>query len=230
MAGEPENIQGAVSALQELASLETQTLTAEINIFGLLRERISPAARYGEKVQIRYQRSNYKTPREAEQWGYLTEGFPGSDRGKFLTALLVVDNYTIVETATSGEGSGPLIGQYAGDRLYLTKDRKWILAERVGAYSEEVGSTSQWDAHCRPLSDHTLHERYALELVTEALFAAIHKLWEKLSPRVDTLKKRNEKVGEISGILANLKIPQLGIEPTGSSEGVTAKGTGLNRR
>lgn len=217
MAGEPDNIQGAVSALQELASLETQTLTAEINIFGLLRERISPAARYGEKVQIRYQRIHYKTPREAEQWNYLTEGFPGSDRGKFLTALLVMDNYTSVDTQTTAEGVSQ-VGQYAGDRLYLTKDRKWILAERVGAYSEEVGSTSQWDAHCRPLSDHTLHERYSLEVVTQALFASINGLWEKLSPRVDTLKKRNDKVGEITGLLANLKMPQLGIESTARSD------------
>lgn len=139
MAGEPENIQSAVSALQELASLESQTLAAEINALGLLRERISPAARYGEKIQIRYQRSNYKTTREAEQWGYLTEGFPGSDRGKFLTALLVMDNYASLDTNLPAEGRGSPVGQYAGDRLYLSKDRKWILTERAGAYSEETG-------------------------------------------------------------------------------------------
>lgn len=205
--GEPEKVRGAVSALQELASMETQTLAAEINILGLLRDRISPAAKFGDKIQIRYSRLHFKTEREAEQSGYLTEGFPATDRGKFLAALLVLDNYVTIERETAG--TGPSVGQYAGDRLYLTKDKKWIVSERVGAYSEDAGSSSQWDAHCRALSDHTLHERYSVELVAEALFAATNKLWEKLSPKMDTLKKRHDKVGEISGILANLKIPSL---------------------
>lgn len=57
-----------------------------------------------------------------------------------------------------------------------------------------------------------MHERYSLDVVTEALFAAIHRLWDRLSPRVDLLKKRSEKVGEITSLLSSLKIPQLGIE------------------
>jgi hypothetical protein len=211
--GEPAKVRGAVSSLHELASLETQTLAAEINILGLLRERISPAAKFGDKIQIRYHRLHYKTEREVEQSGYLTEGFPATDRGKFLSALLVLDNYVTIEMEAASE-SVVAVGQYAGDRLYLTKDKKWIVSERVGAYSEEIASSSQWDAHCRALSDHTLHERYSVEIVAEALFAATNKLWEKLSPKMDTLKKRHDKVGEISGILANLKIPLLDMPAT----------------
>ncbi len=222
--GEPEKVRGAVSSLQELASMETQTLAAEINILGLLRDRISPAAKFGDKIQIRYSRIHFKTEREAEQSGYLTEGFPATDRGKFLAALLVLDNYATIEM--EAPGATPPVGQYTGDRLYLTKDKKWIVSERVGAYSEEAGASSQWDAHCRALSDHTLHERYSVEMVAEALFAATNKLWEKLSPKMDTLKKRHDKVGEISGILANLKIPSLDMGvPSPPSRALDAKAT-----
>jgi hypothetical protein len=186
-------------------SLEARTLAAEINILGQLRDRISLAARYGDPIQVRYHRLNYKTTEEQEQSAYLTEGFPVSDRGSPLTALLVVDNFTALEMmATTGE-SEPRIGQYAGDRLYLSKDRKWIRVERIGAYSEEVGSPSQWDAACRVLSDHSLHARYSLDTVAEGLFAATNRLWEKLAPRMDTLNKRNSNVQRISALLGTSK-------------------------
>lgn len=201
----PDDLQGVVESLHGLASFEAQTLAAEIKMLGQLRDRISPAARYGDPIQVRYHRLNYKTTREQEQSAYLTEGFPISDRGKPLSALVVVDNFTTLEVGAITEGSDVHIGQYAGDRLYLSKDRKWILAERTGACSEEVGSPSQWDADCKVLSDHSVHGRYSLETVAEGLFVATNRLWEKLAPRMDTLDKRNDKLKRISGVLANLK-------------------------
>jgi hypothetical protein len=199
---EKDPVATALASIQELVSLESRTYAAETNAFGLLRERLAPAARYGEPIQIRYRRLHYQTPREAEQWGYLPEGFLYSDSGKLLSALLVVDNYTLVEIPNP---DAPRIGQYTGDRLYLTKDGKWIFAERVGAFSEEPGSSSQWDAQCRGVSDRALLERYSLEVVTEGLFAATNKIWEKISPRLEALKKRCERVEQVSSALSKLK-------------------------
>lgn len=204
MDNQKTNVQNAVSALRELASLETQTFAAELNVFGLLRDRISPAARYGEKIIVKYRRLNYKTDREIEDAGYLPEGFPTSDTGKPITSLLIIDNYSTQEIESGSSDSQLLAGHYVGDRLFLTRDRKWILAERVGAFSEAAGSTSEWEAHCRALSDRALLERHPLETITEGLFAATNRLWENLSPRMDAMKKRHEKVNEISTVLSRL--------------------------
>ncbi len=204
MENDKSNVQNAVSALRELASLETQTFAAELNVFGLLRDRISPAARYGERIIVKYRRLNYKTEREIEDSAYLPEGFPTSDTGKPITALLVIDNYSTQDVETAPGESHVAAGHFVGDRLYLTRDRKWILAERIGAFSQAPGSASEWEARCRALPDRALLERHPLETITEGLFAATNRLWESLSPRMDAMKKRHEKVSEISTVLARL--------------------------
>jgi hypothetical protein len=214
---DPEEVQGAIASLEELAALETRTLTAEINAFGLLRDRISPAARYGDTIQSKYRRSFYKTEKESEQSEYLSEGFTISGGGKLLTALIVIDNYSTVELQASASAGGAM-GQFVGERLYLTRDRKWILAERAGAYSEAPGSTSEWEARCRSVLDRSLLERYSLEVITEGLFAATNRLWEKLSPRREALQKRFDKVNEVAGLLANFTLESPPTLPETSSK------------
>ncbi len=206
------DLQTALVSFRDLASLETQTVASEMNLIGLLRDRLSPAARYGDPIQTRYRRVRYKLAGESETFGNLSEGFSFKENGrpveggKPLTALLALDNYSTIEVAASGgEPSGPKTGQYVGERLYLTRDKKWILAERLGAFSEEPGSTSEWNAECRVLADRILLEQYSLETITKGLLNSTNKLWEKLNPRMDSIKKRHDKIGEISELLSTLK-------------------------
>jgi hypothetical protein len=199
---EEKAVQGVVASLEDLASFETQTLAAEVNVLGLLRDRMCSAARYGGPIQSGYRRVHYRTEMEAEESAYLSEGFPFSESAKLLSGLLVVDNYSTVEPEPSTEASRPRIGQYTGERLYLSTDKKWILAERKGQYSEAEDSSSEWAAHCKPIPDRQVLDRYSVEMVTAGLFAATNKVWERLSPRMEALKKRHEKVVEVSGMLA----------------------------
>lgn len=98
-------------------------------------------------------------------------------------------------------------GRYAGECLYLSWDKKWILTERVGAYSEAKDSSSEWVAHCKALTDRSLLERYSLETVTAGLFAATNKVWEKLSPRMDAIRQRSEKVQHIVNTFTRFESP-----------------------
>ncbi len=199
-----KSAQLSVSSLHELSALETETLAAEIHLLGQLRDRISPAARYADKIPTKYRRTDHKTEAESEQTNFLGEGFPFSDRGKPLTGLLVVDKFSVVEVEPGAEGSQGN-GQYVGERLYLTHDRKWIIAERVGAYSSALGSVSEWEASCRIVTDRSLLEHYPIDIITDGLFEATNKLWEKLTPRIQALKKRVDKAHQVSSALANLK-------------------------
>jgi hypothetical protein len=204
-----DNIQLSIASLHQLTSLESETLAAEIHLLGQLRDRISPAARFAPKIQTKFRRTNHKMETESEQSDYLVEGFPFAERGKALTGLLVIDKYATVE-GELGKDAMKLSGQYAGERLYLTHDRKWILAERVGTYSEMSGSTSEWEATCRIVTDRSLLERYSIDTITDGLFEATNKLWEKLSPRMEALKKRSEKAYQVSSKMAQLKaLPKL---------------------
>lgn len=203
------NIQLSIASLQQLSSLETDTLAAEIHLLGQMRDRLSPTARFADKIQTKYHRKRQNTAEESEQAEYLAEGFPFVERGKPLTGLLVIDKYSSVanESAVASMGA---TGQYAGERLYLTHDRKWILAERVGSWSEASGLSSEWEATCRIVTDRSLLERYPIDVITDGLFEAINKLWEKLSPRMDALKKRTQKAHQISNKLAQMKsLPKL---------------------
>jgi hypothetical protein len=204
VSGDEENVQHAVASLQELSALETETLAAEINLLGLLRDRLSPAARYSDKIQTKYRKLRYVAETESEQAAYLQEGFPFTESGKPLMALLVIDKYSNVEIDPEKDGE-PATGQYIGERLYLTHDRKWIVAERVGAYTDASGGTNEWEASCRIVTDRSLLERYSLDVITDGLFEATNKLWEKLSPRMEALKKRSEKAHQVTAALARLK-------------------------
>ena len=202
-------IQLSIASLHQLSSLETDTLAAEIHLLGQMRDRLSPAARFADKIQTKYHKGKQNTPEEFEQSDFLVEGFPFADRGKPLTGLLVIDKYATVQIDPEQD---PMQagGQYAGERLYLTHDRKWILAERVGSYSETIGSSSEWEATCRIVTDRSLLERYSIDTVTDGLFEATNKLWDKLSPRVEALKKRSQKAHQISNKLSQLKaLPKL---------------------
>jgi hypothetical protein len=199
-----ETVQISVVSLHELSALESETLAAEIHLLGQLRDRISPAARYADKIPTRYRRLNHKTEGESEQTSFLGEGFPFSDGGKPLTGLLIIDKFASVQIepgSQSSDGSG----QYVGERLYLTHDRKWIITERVGAYSGALGSHSEWEASCRIVTDRSLLEHYSIETISDGLFNATNKLWEKLTPRMEALKKRAEKAHQVSSALANMK-------------------------
>jgi K+/H+ antiporter YhaU regulatory subunit KhtT len=79
----------------------------------------------------------------------------------------------------------------------------------VGTYSGTVGSTSEWEASCRIVTDRSLLEHYPIDTITNGLFEATNKLWEKLTPRMEALKKRSEKAQQVSSTLAQLKsLPQ----------------------
>jgi hypothetical protein len=110
--------------------------------------------------------------------------------------------------------------------LYLTHDRKWILAERIGAFSTEPNATNEWEASCRIIADRLLLERYSLDTITEGLFAATDRLWNRMSPRMDALKRRYDRVGQVSSALARLRVspgsgtpPKLRKEGEGAAEG-----------
>jgi len=207
-----DNIQTSIVSLHRLSSLETETLAAEIHLLGQLRDRLSPAARYAGKVQTKYRKLNHGMESESEHTEYLFEGFPFTDRGKPLTGMLVIDKYSSVDVETE-KGEAAMNGHYAGERLYLTQDRKWILAERVGAYSGINGSSSEWEATCRIVTDRSLLERYPMDVITEGLFEATNRLWEKLSPRMDALKKRSDKTNQVLAKMAQLKgMPHLRLD------------------
>jgi hypothetical protein len=205
LSGDGKDVQRAISALRELTALETQTLVAEMNLMGLLRDRISSAARYGDTIQTEFRRLNYKTPMEAEQATYLSEGFPFKEEGKALNALLVLDNYS-TQALPAADAAKSVSGQYTGERLYLTMEKKWIIAERAGEFSEDAGSVSEWQATCRNISDRHLLDRYPLEAITEGLFAAANRLCKSISPRIDELKKRYEKAGQVANLVTNLRV------------------------
>ena len=204
MTGDGKDLQRAISALRELTALETQTLVAEMNLMGLLRDRISSAARYGDTIQTEFRRVNYRTSTEAEESMYLSEGFPFKEEGKPLNALLVIDNYSRQVTPVANPTSAAS-GLYTGERLYLTMDKKWIIAERAGNFSEVPGAASERKATCRNISDRQLLDRYTLDAITEGLFAAANRLCKNISPRIEELKKRYEKVGQVSNLVSNLK-------------------------
>ena len=201
---EEEIVCRAIYSLQELSALETQTLATEINLLGLLRDRISPAALNGDKIQIKYRKLPYKPASEAGQATYLSQGFPFTEQGKPLLALLVIDGFDIVQVEPS-QGNDGGSGQYVGERLHLTHDRKWILAERFGAYGDKNGAANEWEATCRIVTDRTLLEHYSLEAISEGLFAATNKLWDRLTPRMEALRKRSEKASQVSGALSQMK-------------------------
>ncbi len=203
--GIEDKVPGSVLSIQEIVTLEAQTLAAEINLLGRLRDRMAPAARYGQQIPIKYRRLRYQTESEVEQWEYLPEGFPSLDNGKPVSTLVVLDKYVTEEVQSATPESGSRLGHYVGEQLYLTKDKKWVVAERVGVYSEEVGSSSQWDAKCTVVSDRLLLERFSLETVSEGIFAATSKVWEGISPRLEALKKRADRVAQISDVMAKLK-------------------------
>ncbi|HSS95768.1 MAG TPA: hypothetical protein VLK33_01990 [Terriglobales bacterium] len=183
-----------------------------------MRDRLSPTARFADKIQSKYHKKRQNTPEESEQMEYLVEGFPFVERGKPLTGLLVIDKYSTVSNE-SGVASMGATGQYAGERLYLTHDRKWILAERVGSWSEASGLSSEWEATCRIVTDRSLLERYSIDVITDGLFEAINKLWEKLNPRMEALKKRSQKAHQLASKLTQLKpIPKLRFDEPEQSE------------
>jgi len=218
-----ENVHLSVVSLHELSALETETLAAEIHLLGQLRDRISPAGRYADKIPTKFRRLHRKTEEESEQTDFLGEGFPFSDRGKPLTGLLVVDKFAQVELEPGPAGSLGK-GQYVGERLYLTHDRKWIIVERVGAYSGTIGSTSEWEASCRIVTDRSLLDHYTIDVITNGLFEATNKLWEKLTPRMEALKRRADKAHQVSTALANLKAsPQIRLAPGKNAKAEAAK-------
>ena len=207
-----ENLQAAVSALEALAALELQTIDAETNVFGLLRDHICPVARFGEPIPVHYSRQDYKTAREKEAFEYLAEGFPLHDGLGPLPALLVADGFTVTSAPASSTGNtASPRRQFGGQRLYLSRDRSWILAERTGTLSDEEGSSSEWIAKCRVLPDRALLECYSLEAVSNGLLAATTKTWEKLSPRMESLRLRAEAVKHIAEILRKLEKPRLNL-------------------
>jgi hypothetical protein len=199
-----KGIDEALLSLQDLASFEQSTLTAETNVLGILRHRVASAARFGEAVPIKYQRLHCKTAKEVEHSEYLPEGFPLVEGNQPLSALLVVDRYSIVDLEKPVAQHGAPTARYAGDRLYLSRDKRWILAQRVGPCCETKGSSSEWVATCKALTDRALLDHFPLETVIQGLFASANKIWEQLSPRMDALRQRAEKVQQIVEMLSKL--------------------------
>lgn len=44
-----------------------------------------------------------------------------------------------------------------------------------------------------------------METITEGLFAAANRLCKSISPRIEELKKRYEKAGQVANLVTNLK-------------------------
>lgn len=206
MQDEKDEVLKILRALQDLASLERETAVAETNLFGVLRDRMSPVARYGDPIMVKYRVLNYKTDRQTEQATYLPEGFPTTEGAKPLLALAVIDNYAVLDRLEPSAKDGPRLSrQYAGECLFLSWDRKWILAERTGSYSDEPGASNEWEARCRIISDRALLDRYSLETVADGLLASTNKIWERVSPRMEALKRRFAKVEKVADDMSKLK-------------------------
>ena len=213
-----KGIDETLLSMQDLASFELNTLTAETNILGDLRHRVSPAARYGENVAIRYQRLHHQTAKAMEHYEYLREGFPLTEGSQPLAALLVVDQYNVVDLELPAGQNGSSAARYAGERLYLSRDKRWILAERTGPCLETKGSSSEWVATCKALTDRTLLDSFSLETVIQGLFTATNRVWEELSPRMDAIRLRSEKVQQIVEMLNKLRNPASNPSPSPVSE------------
>jgi hypothetical protein len=186
--------------LVDVAALETKTLAAELNVLSLFREWMAPAAIHGEPIPIGYKRYSFKTPKQAEQWTYLPEGFPSSDRGKPLLALHVLETSSMEPSQTEGEGAA-ISNQYVSDCVYLLKDRRWALVERVGVLCDGPASNSQWEGRCRLVTDRMLVGRYPVGSIAEGLLASANKALASVASRVDTLNQRAGQVEEYKRLL-----------------------------
>jgi hypothetical protein len=183
------------SHLREAAALETKTIAAELNVLSLFRGWMAPAAVYGEPIPISYKRYAYNTKQQSENWTYLPEGFPSSNRGKAMAALAVLEQDSVEPLQTDATKPSSS-SQYVSDCLYLLKDRRWALVERVGVFSEEVGSNSQWDGQCRLVTDRFLVGRYTVSSIAEGLLASANIVLSSVGSRMDGLKARSAQVEE----------------------------------
>ena len=114
-----DNVHRAVASLRELASLETETLAAEINLLGVLRDRIASAARYGDPIPIKFRKLQQETESASEQVVFLPEGYPFTETGRPLPGLLVIDRYGEFEITAEGDKAGTLAWKKAQVLLAL---------------------------------------------------------------------------------------------------------------
>jgi CheY-like chemotaxis protein len=187
--------------LKEMEALEATTLAGELRTLALFRDLMSGAARHGRPVPISYRRTDCKTPREAEDWTYLPEGYPLSDGKNPLLALFAAENDRSKELDQNAAADEWGCTQTRSDCLYLLPDKKWLIVERSGVNSDQAGSSSWFDAQYRLVSDRAVLGRFSLEAISERLLASMDELSRSLTPRMGALKQRSVAASEFGNKL-----------------------------
>ncbi len=192
---------GLSSQIKQVTALEAKTVAGELSVLALMRELLSPAAVFGQPVATSYRRSGYKTRAFSEEWTYLPEGFPVEEGANNLLALPAIDGSTAEEIQFRKDGEGAS-DQYICDCLYLLKDRRWLLVERVGTRAEGVGSSCGFDAKCKIVTDRTLIGRFPISRIAEGLLASANGLVQTLGSRADQLHQRSSAASHYAAKLS----------------------------
>jgi CheY-like chemotaxis protein len=187
--------------LKELDALEATTLAGELRTLALFRDLMSGAAKHGKPVPISYRRTGYKTPQEAEDWTYLPEGYPLIESKNSLLALLAAENDRSqeVQQDTGGDDWGCV--QSRTDCLYLLADKKWLIVERSGVYSDQTGSSSWFDSQYRLVSDRAVIGRFAIQAISLRLLESMEELSRSVTTRMGGLKQRSAAAAEFGNRL-----------------------------
>jgi CheY-like chemotaxis protein len=187
--------------LKEMEALEATTLAGELRTLALFRDLMSGAARHGKPVPISYRRTGYKTPKEAEDWTYLPEGYPLSDGKNPMLALFAAENDRSKEVDQNMAGDEWGCTQSRTDCLYLLPDKKWLIVEVSGVNSDQLGSSSWFDSQYRLVSDRAVLGRFSIEAISERLLASMEELARSVTPRMGVLKQRSAAANEFGNRL-----------------------------
>jgi hypothetical protein len=188
-------MQPNMSFINELATLESSTIADELRTLTLFRDSLSAAARFGSPVPISYRRTKYKTSQQAEEWTYLSAGFPLSDTKNHMLGLEAAE-INVPEKdpkeATDGWDCTPC----RTDCLYLLKDRRWLLVERSGMFSNAEGSSSWFDSQYKLISDRAIIGRFPISLIGERLMISVKMIASNANPRKEELQQRSTSAVE----------------------------------
>ncbi|HWF03248.1 MAG TPA: response regulator [Candidatus Angelobacter sp.] len=187
--------------LKELDALEATTLAGELRTLALFRDLMSGAARHGKPVPISYRRTGYKTPQEAEDWTYLPEGYPLNESKNSLLALFAAENDRSQEVQQDAAGDEWGCRQSRTDCLYLLADKKWLIVERSGVYSDQTGSSSWFDSQYRLVSDRAVIGRFAIQDISVRLLESMEELARSVTTRMGGLKQRSAAAAEFGNRL-----------------------------
>ena len=180
--------------IDELALLESTTIKDELRTLTLFRDSLSPAAQFGSPVPISYRRTKYKTSQQKEEWTYLSAGFPLTEAKNPMQGL-VSGELNLAGTDSAATNEWDCI-PYRTECLYLLKDRKWLLVERAGMFSEAEGSSSWFDSQYKLISDRAIIGRFSVADIGERLMASVKQIAGKANPRKEELQQRSSSAME----------------------------------